>query len=454
MRVLHVVPRSWQGSIRSLASGLVLLALVAGCVLDEPTATRTASPPSFAKAPAGPSVTSTNPSYGHRGDTQLSVHVFGSGFASGARAKWSLGGDTVSVTTNSTTFVSSTELVAVITVSSTAPIDLYDVMVTNLDGKKGVGAELFAVTTAQIVGSGTLGGDVIVNEISDAGNVVGYFDQAGPFVSDGNAIISLGTTGQAWGVSPSGDVVVGRDNAPVAWVRQPSGAYVKETLPTLVLPGGGAMHAAAAPNGALVVAGYDKTSTNKQAPGRAVTWTRTGSTWSSATVYTSGADGGTGWGATGSGKMMGLNSNWGIWESPTTFVALSAPRLQAMNQAATVAVGVLPGGGPGYWYRNVSTGQWNPTPVALPMGTGTCTSGTAMDINDAGVIAGYGCGALVWRIDASVSPPVLVSGPLRLVGLDGSPNATADAITNTYPYVVAGRATSRGRGLLVKWVVE
>ena len=49
-------------------------------------------------------------------------------------------------------------------------------------------------------------------------------------MTDGNTIISLGSTGQAGGVSPSGDVVVGRDNAPVAWVRQSSGIYVKETF--------------------------------------------------------------------------------------------------------------------------------------------------------------------------------------------------------------------------------
>ena len=463
MPIPNVAAAGHPRSVRPFSCLLVMLALTAGCSVDAPTSTRVPSRPSLGKAPAAPTVTSTNPSYAHRGDTQVSVHVFGSGFASGATAQWALGADTTSVTTNSTTFVSASELVAVITVSGTAPLALYNVAVTNRDGKKGVGAELFAVTAATIVGPGTIGGDVIVNEISDLGNVVGYFDAAGPFVTAGNTIISLGSTGQAWGVSPSGDVVVGRDNAPVAWVRQSSGSYVKETLPALVSVGGGAMHAAAGPNGTLVVGGYQRTSAAKNSTTtQPVAWTRSGSTWSAPTAYIRSGDGGTGWGVSGTGKMMGRSSladgttPWGVWDSPSTFVQLTAPYLQTMNQAATIVVGVLPAGGPGLWYRDVSTHQWNPTAVALPIGPAGCApGGSAQDINDDGIIVGYSCGnAAAWRIDASVSPPAVVWGPLFLLGLDGSPGARADAITNTYPYVVAGRATSNGRGLLVKWTIQ
>ncbi|HUQ79902.1 MAG TPA: hypothetical protein VM076_02125, partial [Gemmatimonadaceae bacterium] len=159
-------------------------------------------------------VASTDPSYAHQGDTQLTVRVLGSGFAPGSKAKWIRGSDSTSVTTNSTAYVSSTELRAVISVSGTAPLALYDVMVANLDGKKGVGAEKFAVTTATVLGVGTLGGDAIVNDVNDLGHVVGYFDLAGPFVYDGSRLVSLGATGQAWGISPTGDIVVGRDVSP------------------------------------------------------------------------------------------------------------------------------------------------------------------------------------------------------------------------------------------------
>jgi len=464
MPLPDVAPAGRARSVGPVSRLLVTLALTAGCSVDSPTSTRAPSPPSFAKAPAGPTVTSTNPSYAHRGDTQVSVHVFGSGFAAGANAQWSLGADTTSVTTSSTTLVSSTELVAVITVSGTAPLALYNVSVTNRDGKKGVGAELFAVTTATVVGPGTIGGDVIVNEISDQGNVVGYFDAAGPFVSNGNMIISLGSTGQAWGVSPSGDVVVGRDQAPVAWVRQSSGSYVKENLPVAISDGGGAMHAAAGPNGTLVVGGYQLAPVTKNSPGsQPVAWTRSGGTWSSPTAYTRGGTTGTGWGMSATGKMMGKGSladgttPWGVWDSPSTFIPLTAPYLQTMNQAATIVVGVLPAGGPGLWYRN-ATGQWNPTAMALPTGSPTCTTGSAQDINDDGVIVGYACDkAAVWRVDASKSPPVIVSGPLYLIGLGGNgvnAGSRADAVTSTYPYVVAGGAMSGGHRLLVKWTVQ
>jgi len=227
--------------------------------------------------------------------------------------------------------------------------------------------------------------------------------------------------------------------------------------------GGGAMHAAAGPNGTLVVGGYQLAPVTKNSPGsQPVAWTRSGGTWSSPTAYTRGGTTGTGWGMSATGKMMGKGSladgttPWGVWDSPSTFIPLTAPYLQTMNQAATVVVGVLPAGGPGLWYRDVMTGQWNPTGVALPIGPASCApGGSAQDINDDGVIVGYSCGhASAWRIDASVSPPAVVFGPLFLLGLDGNPGARADAITNTYPYVVAGRATSNGRGLLVKWTIQ
>src|SRR6185369_8205928 len=66
----------------------------------------------------GPSVSSANPAYGDEGTT-VDVHVLGSGFATGAQATWLLNGiaDPAHVRTNKTTFVSSTELVANITIA-------------------------------------------------------------------------------------------------------------------------------------------------------------------------------------------------------------------------------------------------------------------------------------------------------------------------------------------------
>ena len=92
-------------------------------------------------------VTSTSPAQAPQ-DTTLDVTISGSGFTSGAKATWSLNGDTTLVHVQSTKVVSSTQLVAHVLVPGAAPVASYDVQVTLTSGKKGVGAELFAVTLA------------------------------------------------------------------------------------------------------------------------------------------------------------------------------------------------------------------------------------------------------------------------------------------------------------------
>jgi hypothetical protein len=79
------------------------------------------------KAAAALTVASANPKFGDRGTT-LDVHVIGSGFTAGAQATWLLHGnaDPAHVRTNSTRFVSSTEVVANITVASDADLARQD----------------------------------------------------------------------------------------------------------------------------------------------------------------------------------------------------------------------------------------------------------------------------------------------------------------------------------------
>lgn len=134
-------------TVSRLGGTIALGYVMAACAADEPTALR--SLPDVNMAKGGPSsgvtVSSTDPAYGFQGDSMLTVRVRGSGFATGARASWQLNGDTTHVHEISTTYVSSTEVVAVIKVDADAPIALYDVVVTLIGGKKGVGAEMFAV---------------------------------------------------------------------------------------------------------------------------------------------------------------------------------------------------------------------------------------------------------------------------------------------------------------------
>ncbi len=93
-------------------------------------------------------VNAADPPLAEQGTLSLDVKVTGRGFKNGAQAKWFVTGTTNpgGVTVNSTTFVSSTELRANITVTDTAEIANFDIQVLNSDGRGGKGTELFRVT--------------------------------------------------------------------------------------------------------------------------------------------------------------------------------------------------------------------------------------------------------------------------------------------------------------------
>ena len=97
------------------------------------------------------SVSAADPMEAEVGTINLNVKVTGKGFKNGAKAKWFVTGttDTGGVTVNSTTFVSSSEVTANITVADTAAIATFDIQVTNSDGRGGKGTELFKVTAKQ-----------------------------------------------------------------------------------------------------------------------------------------------------------------------------------------------------------------------------------------------------------------------------------------------------------------
>ena len=103
---------------------------------------------SITSAQGNVSVNAADPAATEQGTINLNVKVTGKGFKNGAKAKWTVTGttDTGGVTVNSTTFVSSSELTANITVADTASIASFDIQVTNSDGRGGKGTELFKVT--------------------------------------------------------------------------------------------------------------------------------------------------------------------------------------------------------------------------------------------------------------------------------------------------------------------
>jgi probable HAF family extracellular repeat protein len=133
---------------------LAVFACMDGIPPSAPLSTHNAS---AARSTSGPTVKSTSPDTATV-DSTLSVHVFGSGFDAGSRAQWALQGVPSSkIVTNSTQFVSSTELIANISIAPDATLASYDVMVTTSSGKGGIGTELFVIT-AKTTDLGTLGG--------------------------------------------------------------------------------------------------------------------------------------------------------------------------------------------------------------------------------------------------------------------------------------------------------
>jgi ribosomal 50S subunit-recycling heat shock protein len=97
---------------------------------------------------AAPTVSSASPGSRGQGALGQTVAIKGSGFAGGASASFGAG-----VTVNSTTFKSSTELTANITIEAGASTGLRTVSVTNADGGTGSLANAFTITAAPTVTS-------------------------------------------------------------------------------------------------------------------------------------------------------------------------------------------------------------------------------------------------------------------------------------------------------------
>jgi len=447
---------------------LALLSWIVGCTDDAPSRIAAPGTPSFAKAGAttGPSVTSTNPSYSHR-DTTLDVHVLGSGFSAGAQAAWSLGGDTTLVHVNRTTYVSSGELVANVTVPAGAPLATYDVAVTLLSGKKGVGSEMFEVTAAEVL---LPSGRVVDN--NDLGGIVGGTDTAF-YYDDTCGPINLGAA-EGWGLDPQGMVVGGRshkpdvDLMPVVWIRTGQCSFTREFLPN---PGGGGGYAksiARDASGAIIVGGVESKGnkpTGLVSAERPALWTRSGTTWLGPTYYSTPNGQGEIWRITGSAIAVGRSSEASgqvgyIWNTPTDYTAIDGLPF-GINDAGTIAVGFNNSGQDVYWTKNPSTGRWDPVGHVLPGPDGAPGVGTAFDVNTAGIIVGRVTvgskfKASVWQLDLSVYPPVSIGGVKLLSGLGPSTTSeasSAKSITNVpiggY-YIIAGMASSPS-AYAVRW---
>jgi probable extracellular repeat, HAF family len=193
---------------------LLVFGTLAGCASDDITRPGIQAP--ALAAASSPAVTSTAPSEAKQGMT-LDVQVNGSGFDKGSRVDFLLSGQTtLKVHTNSVKYVSAKQLVANITIAADALTDLYDVAVTTSTGRKGIGTELFTVST--MTDLGTLGGPTAyASAINSTGQIVGAADDAAgrsqPFIWSPNTgmrkldVLSGQVTGTARAINDNGLIV-------------------------------------------------------------------------------------------------------------------------------------------------------------------------------------------------------------------------------------------------------
>ncbi len=434
--------RSLRLPILCLRSGLalsVVLATACDPVTDPPGEMDDAQ---LAKAAAGPTVTSVNPAYGRQADVLVTVRILGAGYDQGSAASWERDGVAdAKITVHETRFVSSGELSATISIAADATIDLYDVAVTTSTRKKGIGMERFEVTAAQSIG--TLGGNTLSRSINDLGQVVGYSmagsSQRAFFWRPGAPMVNLGS-GQAYDLDPTGTVVVGISSpGGVAW-RFDGAAWTSTALPNAA----GARPAGIAEvNGALVIAGASNVLVGRKTVGRATTWTSSGTGW---VLQVLGNPSGyeSSWAedvsitghVAGSARAGSLPSRAVLWNPGGSTVLLQPLQGDAtsfgngINPGGTIVAGVS--GSRAVVWKQDATGAWTPRQLD--------TCGTALAVNDAGMVVGQGCnGATMWQLDAAGT----VVSQRRLPGLGSATDPRAvEGINNSLTPTAAGKAKS------------
>ena len=297
----------------------------------------------------GPSVNSTSPNTSVRGVT-LDVRILGSGFDAGSKAQWAIKGvPAPKVTTNSTRFVSSRELVANITIASDADPTLYDVIVTAASGKPGIGTESFEVTVDQT-----------------------YLGNLG--IASAEAL-AVNDEGQITGVAAVGST----SSHPFLWENG--------VMKDLGLPAGFTTARGEAINNLGQVAGYAMVQVNGE-------WTSRAFVWSSSSGYQllPGRNGAT------RNQAMAINDNGVV-------AGTSGGHAAVWINGVVTDIHTLPSGASSAWDVNSqgevvgtywgpgSQGEafkWTPTTGMQLVRTMSGSTGEALGINDSGVIVGWG----------------------------------------------------------------
>lgn len=341
---------------------------------------------SAAKGGGGPSVSQATPAWGHQGDVNEQVTITGTGFADGAVASWERGGVTdPKIVVTSTQYVSSTQLIATISIQPDAVIDFYDVAVTNPGRKKGIGYALFEVTQAQLFEGASL-----LRGANEAGQIVGYLEAGGAFVwSQSTGIESL-PDGGPWGISEDGTIVVGGTGISASvgdtriWTRV-GGVWVAGVLPQ---DPAAVSHNARAGVGSdpttgatVVIGGVEGYKIKAKVYRKPRLWLPTGSGWTRATLPGATATSDDYLNDVGASLVaVGVaGGQAAIWEPNGTgswnLIQLGTGMLFGVNPAGTIAVG-LSGDVPAKWQK--VAGVWA-APTLLPS---ICVRAIRVDISD------------------------------------------------------------------------
>ena len=415
---------------------------------------------SFARANGGPSVSTTAPDYGRTGETNLEVTVTGSGFVDGSVPAWERGGVAdPKVQVVSTRVVSSTQLVATISIAPDATVDLYDVSVTNPDKKKGIGYLLFEVTQATAI-SGT----EIAYGVNDAGEITGRVGVPGVFYyNPATGLDTLGAPGRGFDISGDGRSVVGGTtiNAPndrgyvftfdgVAWTRTD---LPKASTSTMTRP----FSVASDPTtgSALLIGGWEGGGSNAKLYRRPRLWVpAVGGGWTKIDLADASNDGvvadvspsGVAAGFANERAAVWSPDGSGGWTGPS-FIGVAGSKLNGINTAATIAVGEVASGGSSTAAASwVNTGGSWSAPTVLP---GGCTSAKAID--DSGRIVANGCPKGSRRVPGVIAPPYTSADVTLLGGLGDNASTTIVEDISRNGGIIVGQSTVHNAVVGVYW---
>ncbi|MDX2056732.1 MAG: hypothetical protein SFV24_02950 [Gemmatimonadales bacterium] len=443
-----------------LVSTLVVLGLTAGCSV--PTEDPAGPGLQAARAAAGITVDATTPSWGNRGEAAKSVTITGSGFAPGDQASWQRGGIAdPKVQVLSTVFVSSTQLVATISIAPDASLDFYDIAVAGPGRKGGIGTERFEVTTAV-----ALSGTTRALGVNSAGSITGGTG-AGAFVwtpLGGLEMISGGEF-SGRGISEDGRTVAGSiDKSPtedIAAVWTHDGANWVESIlprdPAALGSGVRALRSDPGTGAATTIAGFESVVLSRKgksvtAERRARLWTFAAGTWTRVVLPTVAAIGtaGQAWGVADDGTVVGgLGGFAAVWRPDgsggwtTQSVGPSGSYLTAINPAGTIAVGVA---GEAAWWQRTGAGWSGPFVIS--------GCGRPRAVDDAGRIFAVCSRSTSVSTTTVIAPPYGSADRIYLGGLGDRTGGAPEGISRTGGWLVGSSNYSNGSGSIgVYWQI-